>query len=89
MPILRLIRRRSSWSCSRNPEAEERLNHLGVEVFDEAEIASATERFEAAGITPEVQHKKTCCHATQNKVWALGAAGAALGMVSNYRRRSC
>ena len=58
-----------------NPEAEERLNHLGVEVFDEAEIASTTERFEAAGITPEVQHKKTCCHATQNKVWALEPQG--------------
>ena len=41
-----------------NPEAEERLNHLGVEVFDEAEIASATERFEAAGIMPEVQHRR-------------------------------
>ena len=33
-----------------NPEADERLNHLGVEVFDDAEIASATARFEAAGI---------------------------------------
>ncbi len=58
-----------------NPEAEERLNHLGVEVFDEAEIASATKRFEAAGITPEVQRKKTCCNATQNKVWALEPQG--------------
>ena len=69
-----------------NPEAEERLNHLGVEVFDEAEVASAAERFEAAGIAPEVQRNKTCCHATQNKVWASGTAGAALGMVSDHRR---
>ncbi len=53
-----------------NPDAAERLNHLGVEVFDDAEIESAAVRFEAAGITPEIQRNKTCCHATQNKVWA-------------------
>ena len=58
-----------------NPEADERLNHLGVEVFDDAEIASATARFEAAGILPEVQRGKTCCHATQNKVWAAEPQG--------------
>ena len=58
-----------------NPEADERLNHLGVEVFDDAEIASATTRFEAAGILPEVQRGKTCCHATQNKVWAAEPQG--------------
>ena len=32
-----------------NPEADERLNHLGVEVFEEADVRSATERLKAAG----------------------------------------
>ena len=32
-----------------NPEAEERLNHLGVEVFDEAEVASAAAALRGRG----------------------------------------
>jgi catechol 2,3-dioxygenase-like lactoylglutathione lyase family enzyme len=31
-----------------NPAAEERLNHLGVEVFDDAEVHAATDRLKAA-----------------------------------------
>jgi catechol 2,3-dioxygenase-like lactoylglutathione lyase family enzyme len=58
-----------------NPNATERLNHLGVETFDEAEVAAVAARLDAAGIAAEVQRHKTCCHATQNKVWSSEPQG--------------
>ena len=33
-----------------NPEASERLNHLGVEVFADADVHAATDRVKAAGM---------------------------------------
>ena len=51
------------------PGAGERLNHLGVEVFDDRQVEAATGRLEAAGID-HVSEETHCCHATQNKVWA-------------------
>ena len=53
-----------------NPGARERLNHLGVEVFDTADVDSAERRLSAAGIADAVQRNETCCHATQDKVWS-------------------
>ncbi len=58
-----------------NPEAPERINHLGVEVFEDADVHSATERLRAAGMDHLVEDEKTCCYATQNKVWALEPEG--------------
>ena len=52
------------------PEAEERLNHLGVEVFDDADVGEATDRLKAAGLEHLVEDETTCCYAQQNKVWA-------------------
>lgn len=52
------------------PSASERLNHLGVEVFDDADVHEATKRIEAAGLDSLVENGTTCCHAKQNKVWA-------------------
>ena len=53
-----------------NPNADERLNHLGVEVFEPDEVTRAARRLDAAGILNEVQRDETCCHATQDKVWS-------------------
>ena len=53
-----------------NPAAAERLNHLGVEVFDDSEVTGATERLKAAGMQHLVEDESTCCYAKQNKVWA-------------------
>lgn len=53
-----------------NPDAPERLNHLGVEVAQEEELAEATRRLQHAGLVEEIQKESTCCHATQDKVWA-------------------
>jgi uncharacterized glyoxalase superfamily protein PhnB len=57
-------------------DAPERLNHLGVEVFEQADVDAAIERLGAAGIRGEVELAKTCCHATQNKVWSSDPQGA-------------
>ena len=53
-----------------NPEASERLNHLGVEVFDDAEIDVVSERLSQGGILDRVQSETVCCHAVQNKIWS-------------------
>ena len=45
-----------------------RINHLGVEVFDDADIEAAGERLEAAGIEHVTQEEEVCCYANQNKV---------------------
>ncbi len=58
-----------------NPGADERLNHLGVEVFDDADVHSATDRLKAADLVDSVEDAQTCCYATQNKVWALDPQG--------------
>ena len=58
-----------------NSGAEERLNHLGVEVFEDAEVHSATARLKAAGMADSVEDEQTCCYATQNKVWASDPQG--------------
>lgn len=58
-----------------NPNAAERLNHLGVEVFETADVDTAARRFESAGILDKIEHDETCCHATQDKVWSREAQG--------------
>jgi len=57
------------------PDAPELLNHLGVEVFDDADVTVATERLKAAGLSHMVEDQTTCCYAKQNKVWANGPDG--------------
>ena len=53
-----------------NPNALERLNHLGVEMFDDEKVMETGERLDAAGILTDVEKETVCCHATQNKVWS-------------------
>ena len=57
------------------PDAQERVNHLGVEVFRDADVVAATERFEAADLDHLIEGETQCCHATQNKVWATEPDG--------------
>lgn len=49
------------------PDAVNQLNHLGVEVFDDADVAAAAERIAASGLAPELEEEQTCCFAKQNK----------------------
>ena len=53
-----------------NPDAPERINHLGVEVFDAAQVREAGTRLETAGILAEIEEEAVCCHAEQTKVWS-------------------
>jgi len=55
--------------------AEERLNHLGVEVFEADEVTTATERLKEAGLASLVEDESTCCYAKQDKVWAIEPDG--------------
>lgn len=54
---------------------DERLNHLGVEVFEAEELEAATKRLKAAGLADLVEDESTCCYATQDKVWAVEPEG--------------
>ena len=58
-----------------NPGANERLNHLGVEVLDDSGVHEATERLKAAGLADRVEDQETCCYATQDKVWSVDPQG--------------
>lgn len=58
-----------------NPDAPERLNHLGVEVSSEAEVGIAGDRWSDAGIVEAPRGEETCCHATQDKVWSREPQG--------------
>ncbi len=57
------------------PDASERLNHLGVEVFEDEDVSQATERLRGAGMDHLVEDETTCCYAKANKVWATEPDG--------------
>jgi predicted enzyme related to lactoylglutathione lyase len=57
------------------PGAPERLNHLGVEVFENADVTAATERLKAAGLADLVEDETTCCYAKSDKVWTTDPQG--------------
>lgn len=59
-----------------DPNASERLNHLGVEVQSAEEVHAATERLKQAGLVSLVEDETTCCYAKADKVWANGPDGA-------------
>jgi catechol 2,3-dioxygenase-like lactoylglutathione lyase family enzyme len=45
------------------------LNHLGVEVASAEEVAAATRRLAAEGMSTAVEDEVACCYALQDKVW--------------------
>ena len=53
-----------------NPRAKAHLNHVGVEVMQEEELESATQRLGAAGLLDVTETESSCCHAVQNKIWS-------------------
>lgn len=55
--------------------ASDRLNHLGVEVFEAEEVTAATDRLRDAGLAAQVEDESTCCYAKQDKVWAVEPQG--------------
>jgi catechol 2,3-dioxygenase-like lactoylglutathione lyase family enzyme len=57
------------------PDASERINHLGVEVFEDEDVSAATQRLREHGMDHLIQDESTCCYAKQNKVWAREPEG--------------
>ena len=51
------------------------LNHLGVEVESSDAVHSEIERLTDEGLFTEEEIGRTCCFATQDKVWVTGPAG--------------
>jgi catechol 2,3-dioxygenase-like lactoylglutathione lyase family enzyme len=53
------------------------LDHLGIQVESEAELAEIGGRLAAAGAETREQHETTCCYARSNKRWVKDPAGIA------------
>ncbi len=53
-----------------NPAADTHLHHLGVEVFEAADLETATQRLDKADILDTVETETKCCHASQEKIWS-------------------
>ena len=58
-----------------NPNVQERINHLGVEVNPDEDLAATIQRLDAAGLTDKKEQQTTCCFATQNKAWSMEPQG--------------
>jgi catechol 2,3-dioxygenase-like lactoylglutathione lyase family enzyme len=52
------------------------LNHLGVEVESQSEVAEASGRLSGEGLVTEDEKQTTCCYALQDKVWVHDPDGA-------------
>ncbi|MBA9005234.1 ArsI/CadI family heavy metal resistance metalloenzyme [Thermomonospora cellulosilytica] len=49
-----------------------RLDHLGVEVEDSAQVHDAARRLADAGLATFTENDTSCCYAVQDKVWVHG-----------------
>ncbi|MFG1683211.1 ArsI/CadI family heavy metal resistance metalloenzyme [Nonomuraea sp. NPDC049269] len=49
-----------------------RMDHLGVEVEDTAQVDAATQRLKDAGLATFEENDTSCCYALQDKVWVHG-----------------
>jgi catechol 2,3-dioxygenase-like lactoylglutathione lyase family enzyme len=57
------------------PDADGRLNHLGVEVMSSDDVFEHQSRLNAEGVD-SIEESGTCCFAKQDKVWVDGPDGA-------------
>ena len=53
------------------------IDHLGIEVDDNVELATLTERLVRAGQSVYEQKATTCCYAKSNKAWVHDPEGVA------------
>jgi catechol 2,3-dioxygenase-like lactoylglutathione lyase family enzyme len=58
-----------------NPDAGERLNHVGFETFDNAEVEEAIARLEPLGLASQVIRDEHCCYAKKSTVYAHDPQG--------------
>jgi len=57
------------------PGATERLNHVGFESFDNAEVEATIERLEPLGLATRVVRDEHCCYARKSTVYAHDPEG--------------
>ncbi len=57
------------------PDATDRLNHVGFEVFTDMDVQAAADRLEAADIEHVAESEEVCCYANQNKVISYDPQG--------------
>lgn len=60
------------------------LNHLGIQVDDEAELAEVTDRLHGAGGPVLQEGHTTCCYAQSEKSWAEDPAGLSWEVFRTY-----
>lgn len=53
------------------------IDHLGIQVDDDAELTALTERLARAGQSVYAQKATTCCYAKSNKAWVHDPEGVA------------
>ena len=53
------------------------LNHLGLQVDSESELAAMEARFVEAGLSGVQEHGATCCYAKSDKTWLQDPQGIA------------
>jgi catechol 2,3-dioxygenase-like lactoylglutathione lyase family enzyme len=58
-----------------NPDAAERLNHVGFETFDNEEVEQAINRLEPLGLASKVIRDEHCCYAKKSTVYAHDPQG--------------
>lgn len=49
--------------------------HFGISVESVGEVERAIARLETAGLVSSVERARTCCYASQTKVWAIDPEG--------------
>lgn len=64
-------------SLNASSTASPASSHFGVQVKSTDAVQEAVRRFEAAGLTTEVEEHTTCCYAVQDKVWVKDPDGNA------------
>ena len=58
-----------------NPDATERLNHVGFEAFDNADVEKAIDHLQPLGLATEVIRDESCCYAKKSTVYAHDPQG--------------
>jgi len=58
-----------------NSNAEDRINHLGVEADQSEDLSEVMKRLKRDGIADKIEDQTTCCFATQDKVWSTEPQG--------------
>lgn len=53
----------------------ERLNHLGFEVFDDADVERVAGHLDEVGLLDQLQREEVCCYARQNKAVSYDPQG--------------